>query len=74
MLEALQGFADRVGHGDVDVISGIVPFDGQATVLAAGWVYSDGVIFLERFEEVGGVVYGEELDTKVVYSEDEGDG
>ena len=30
VLEALQGFGDRVGHGDVDVIAGVVPFDGQA--------------------------------------------
>ena len=29
---------------------------------------------MERVEEVGGVVYGEELDTKVAYSKDEGDG
>ena len=28
VLEALQGFADRVGHGYVNVISGVVPFDG----------------------------------------------
>ena len=32
VLEALQGFADRVGHGDVDIISGVVPFDGQAVI------------------------------------------
>ena len=28
VLEALQGFTDIVGHGDVNVISGVVPFDG----------------------------------------------
>ena len=41
VMEALQGFVDRVGHGDVDIISGVVPFDGQAAVLAARWVDSD---------------------------------
>ena len=41
VLEALQGFADRVSHGYVDVISGVVPFDGQAAVLAARWVDGD---------------------------------
>ena len=41
VLEALQGFADSVGHGDVDVISGVVPVDFQAAVLAAGWVEGD---------------------------------
>ena len=41
VLEALQGFSDRVGHGDVDVISGVVPFDGQAAVLASRWVNGD---------------------------------
>ena len=41
VLEALQGFVDRVGHGDVDIISWVVPFDGQAAVLAAIWVGGD---------------------------------
>ena len=41
LLEALQGFVEKVGHGDVDVISGVVPFDGQAAVLAATWVEGD---------------------------------
>ena len=45
VLEALQGFADGVGHGDVDVISRVVPFDGKPAVLAARWVDGDGVIF-----------------------------
>ena len=38
VLEALQEFADSVWHGDVDLISGVVPFDCQAAVLAARWV------------------------------------
>ena len=41
VLEALQGFVDSVGNGDVDVISGVVPFDCQAAVLAARWVDGD---------------------------------
>ena len=41
VLELLQGFADSVGHGDVDVISGVVSFDCQAAVLASGWVDGD---------------------------------
>ena len=41
VLEALQGFVGRVGHGDVDVISGVILFDGQAAVLAARWVDGD---------------------------------
>ena len=35
VLEALQGFADGVGHGDVNVISRVVPFNGKPAVLAA---------------------------------------
>ena len=72
VLEALQGFADGVGHGYVDVIARVVPFDGKATVLAARWVDGDGVIILERVEELSGVVGGEELDSEVIYSEGEG--
>ena len=41
VLEALQGFADSVGHEDVDVIYGVVPFDFQSTVLAARLVDVD---------------------------------
>ena len=71
VLEFLQGFADSVGHGNVEVIAGVIPVDCQAAVLAARWVDSDRIIVLERVEEVGGVVYGKELDIKVVYSEGE---
>ena len=41
VLEALQGFADRVGHGYVNVIAGLVTVDCQAAVLAARWVGGD---------------------------------
>ena len=58
VLGTLQGFADRVGHGDFDVFVRVVPIDGKSTVLAAGWVNGDGVIIPECIEEVGGVVGG----------------
>ena len=64
VLEALQGFAGGVGHGDVDVISRVVPFDGEPALLAARWFDGDGIILPERVKEVGGVVGGKELDTK----------
>ena len=35
VLEALQGFADGVGHGDVNVIYRVITFDGKPAVLAA---------------------------------------
>ena len=54
------------------MIARVVPFDGKISVLATRWVDGDGVILPERVEEVGGVVGGKELDTKVVYSEGEG--
>ena len=41
VLEALQDFADIFGHGDVDVIAGVVPFDCQATLLAVRLVDGD---------------------------------
>ena len=72
VLEALQGFADGVGHGDVDVIARVVPFDGKPALVATRGVNGDGVIRPERVEEVGGVVGGEELDSEVIYSEGEG--
>ena len=53
------------------MIARVVPFDGKIAVLSARWVDGDGLILPERVEEVGGVVGGKELDTKVVYSEGE---
>ena len=59
VLEGIQGFADGVGHGYVDVVFRVVPIDGKSAVLAARWVGGDGVIIPECIEEVGGVVGGE---------------
>ena len=56
VLEALQGFADGVGHGNVDVVFWVLPINGQSAVLDSRWVDVDGVIISERIEEVGGVV------------------
>ena len=72
VLEALQGFTDGFGHGDVDVIARVVPFDGKSEVLSSRGVDGNGAIRPERVEEVGGVVGGEEIDSKVIYSEGEG--
>ena len=58
VLEALQGFADGVGHGYVNVIAWVILFDGNPAVLAARWVGSDGVILPEGVKEVGSVVGG----------------
>ena len=41
VLEALQGFAGEVGHGDVNIIPKLVPFDGKPAVLDARGVDGD---------------------------------
>ena len=74
VLEALQGFFDRVGHGYVGVFFWVVPIYEQSVVLSAIWVDGDVVLLLEHIDEVGGIGVGEELDAKVVYSEGEGGG
>ena len=58
MLEALQGFAGRVGHGDVDIVFWVVPIYGKSEVLAARWLDGDGVMLLECIKKVGGIVFG----------------
>ena len=73
-MEALQVFADRVGHGDVDVVFWVVPIDGQSAVLAPRWVDGNGVMLSDLIKEVGCIVGGKEIDAKVVYSESEGGG
>ena len=67
VLEALQGFDDGVGHGYVYVVFRD-PIDGKYSVLAAICVDGYGVIIPECIEEVGGVVGGEQFDSKVIYS------
>ena len=54
--EALKGFNDGVGHGDVNIIFWVVPINGQSAVLASIWVNGDGAMLSESIEEVGGVV------------------
>ena len=71
VLEALKAFSNGVGHGYVDLVFWIVPIDVKSAVLAARWVDGDGVILPECIEEVGGVVGGEQFDSKVIYSEGE---
>ena len=72
VLEALQGFAGGVGHGDVDVVFWVVTINGKFKVLSARWVNNDGLILLECIEAVGGVGGGKEFDPKFIYSEGEG--
>ena len=59
VLEALQGFSDRVGHGDVDVVFRVVPIDGKSSVLASRWIDGEVVIIPECIKVVGVVVGGE---------------
>ena len=58
VLEALQGFVNGVGRGDVDIVFSVFRIDGKSAVLAARWVNGDGVIISECIGEVGGVVCG----------------
>ena len=58
VLEFFQGFADGVGHGDVNTVFWVVPINGHYSVLAAIWVNGDIVMLLECIDEVGGVVGG----------------
>ena len=67
VLESIQGFADGVVHGDVDVVFQVVPIEGKYAVLAASWVDGDGVILTECIEEVGGVVGSEYFDSNFIY-------
>ena len=71
MLEALQGFGDGVGHGDVDVVFWVVTINGQSAVLSDILVDGDGLMLLECIHEVGGVGGSEEFDAKFVYSKGE---
>ena len=53
VLEVFQGFADGVGHGDVDIIVRVIPMDGISAVFDDRRVDGDGVILQECVEDGG---------------------
>ena len=68
VLEAFQGFADGVGHGDVDAIVRVIPIYVKSSVLAARRVDCDGVTLPDCVKDVGGVVGVEYFFSEVIIS------
>jgi hypothetical protein len=66
VLELVKSSRNIVRHGDVIILRGVVPFDGEATLKFAFPVGRDDVKVLEGFDEVVGIVFSNVLDTKVV--------
>ena len=60
---------DTFGHGDVTVLCGVVPVDGESTEDGTSPFNGDGVEFLEDLDEVVGVLFSDVLDAKVVNNE-----
>jgi hypothetical protein len=65
MLELVVCSFDVAGHGDVNVVLFIVPFDGEATVECGGPDGRDGVQAVNCLDEVVGIrfvlVFDEEV-------------
>ena len=72
MAETLSRFLDIVGHGDINVWSGlgsVIPIKGKATVSGAGPVNSHIIVFFYGCDEMLGVGFTEVFDTKVIHTE-----
>ena len=74
MLEALQKFLDVAWHGDVDGALVVVPVEADSTIKFAVPVDVQGVMFLESFEQVVGMLFSDIFDTEVIYDEGKTDG
>jgi hypothetical protein len=62
-----------VGHRNVNILLGVVPFYGEATIKFTFPGGGDDVKILKGFDEVVGIVFADVLDAKVVDNEAEGD-
>jgi hypothetical protein len=69
----VKGGRNIVGHGNVDIFFGVVPFYSEATIKFAFPVGGNGVKVLKGIDEVVGIVFANILDAKVINNEAEGD-
>ena len=74
MLELCEGFGDISWHGEVNLSLGVVPVKGDASVMRAGPVCGDLVVFSEDLEEMLRVFFSAVFDTKIVRHKGELDG
>ena len=70
MAETLSRFLDIVGHGDIDIWSGlgsVIPIKGKATVSGAGPVDGHIIVFFDGCDEMVGVGFTEIFDTEIIH-------
>ena len=66
MFEFLKSVGDILGHVDIDEAIVVIPMEGEATVVAASPIGSDGVCSGEDREEMEDVTNPGVLDSKVI--------
>jgi hypothetical protein len=71
--ELMKSCSNIVRHRKVNILLGVVPFYGEATIKFTFPVGGDFVKILKGFDEVVGIVLANVLDAKVVGNEAEGD-
>ena len=61
MVECVKGILDTLGHGDVNIMVFVAPFEGHITVQGALPVKGDGVVL----NKVLGILFVD-VDSKVI--------
>ena len=72
MAKTLTRFLDIVGHGDIDVWSGlgsVMPIKGKATVFGAVPVNGHIIVLFDGCDEMVGLGFTEIFNTKVIHAE-----
>ena len=66
VLKSMEGFGDVAWHGDVDVLFGIVPIDGQTTIFTSCPLDGDMVGLLKGLDEMQGIIVAKVLDAEII--------
>jgi len=66
MLEALESIFNAFWHREMHLLAWIIPLDGESTVSFSFFFDQALIIFLDRLQEVLGVLLTNVFDSKVV--------
>jgi hypothetical protein len=74
VLEALESIFDVFWHQEMYLLAWVIPLDGESTVSFSFFFDQALIIFLDRLQEVLGVLLTDVFDSKVVNDQRERDG
>ncbi len=74
MLEALETIFDAFWHRDMHFLVWVIPLNGESTVSFSFFFDRALIVFLDRFQEVLGVLLTDVFDSKVIDDQGEHNG